>query len=182
LKKSFLRRCLNRVLNLVARLSPGATTLRPFLHRARGVKIGIGVFIGDDVYIDGEYPEMIEIQDGAAVSMRATIIAHNKGSGRVIIEKEAFVGPQVVILCSGGKVLRIGEGAVISAGCVISRNVPPRTVIVAAPTQVAGYAATSLAAAETIEEFWAGLRPLPRKKAAITQPGSREPASEDSPS
>ena len=165
--KPFVRRCLNRVLNVVVRLSPGARTLRPFLHRARGVTIGRDVFIGDDVFIDGEYPEMIEIQDGAAVSMRAMIIAHSKGPGRVVIEKEAFIGPQAIILCNGGKELRIGAGAIISAGCVISRNVPPRQVVVPAPNQIAGEATVSLASAETLEAFWAGLRPVGGRRAEV---------------
>ena len=159
LKKSTLRRVVNRLLNVAARLSPGATTLRPMLHRARGVKIGRGVFIGDDVYIDGEFPEVIEIHDGAAISIRAMIIAHNKGPGSVVIGRDAFIGPQAVVICSGGKLLRIGEGAVIGAGCVVSRNVAPRSVVVPAPTQLVGHAAVSLAAAKTIEEFWAGLKP-----------------------
>ncbi|MGH6891311.1 MAG: acyltransferase [Dongiaceae bacterium] len=159
---------------MIVRFTPGATTFRPFLHRARGVKIGKGVFIADDVYIDGEYPEMVEIQEGAAVSIRATIIAHNKGPGRVIIEKGALIGPQAVVLCSSGKILRIGEGAVVGAGCVVSRNVPARTVLIPAPNQVAGHAMVSLVAAETIEEFWAGLRPLPRKPATSqSNPGVR---------
>jgi acetyltransferase-like isoleucine patch superfamily enzyme len=129
------------------------------LHRARGVKIGRDVFIGDDVYIDGEYPELIEIQDGAAISMRSTIIAHNKGPGSVVIEREAFIGPHVVVMTSDRKEVRVGEGAVVGAGCVVSRNVAPHAVVVAAPTQVAGYATVSLATADTVEEFWAGLRP-----------------------
>ena len=158
--KSLVRRVLNRLLNLVARIVPGATSLRPMLHRARGVKIGRGVFIGDDVYIDGEYPEMIEIQDGAAVSMRAVIVAHNKGPGKVIIEREAFVGPQAVVMASGGKTLRVGHGAVVGAGCVISRNIAPRAVVIAAPTQVVGEATISLPAAETVEQFWSGLKPI----------------------
>ena len=42
---------------------------------------------------------MIEIHDGAGISMRAMIIAHSKGPGRVVIEKEAFIGPwQAIIL------------------------------------------------------------------------------------
>jgi len=177
--KSLVKRCLNRVLNVVARVAPGSKSLRPFLHRVRGVKIGRDVFIGDDVFIDGEYPEMVEIHDGAAISMRAMIIAHSKGPGKVIIEKEAFIGPQAIILCNGGKELCIGEGAIISAGCVISRNVPPRLVVVPAPTQIAGEATISLATARTIEEFWSGLKPLrartPTHRSAPTVPTAPSP-------
>lgn len=175
--KSLLKRCLNRFLNLAARFSPGSTTLRPLLHRWRGVVIGRDVFIGDDVFIDGEYPERIELQDRAAVSMRAMIVAHSKGPGRIIIEKEAFIGPLAIIICNSGKELRIGEGAIISAGCVISRNVPPRAVIVPAPTQIAAYANVSLTVAKTIEEFWAGLKPLPpkTKSSPTSQPTDAPP-------
>lgn len=179
MNKSLFKRCLNRVLHLIARASPGATSLRPMLHRARGVKIGPGVFIGDDVYIDAEYPELVEIQAGAAISMRSTIVAHNKGPGSVVIEREAFIGPHVVVLSSDGKGLRIGEGAVVGAGCVVSRNVPARTIIVAAPTQVAGHATVSLATCDTIEQFWSGLRPPARRtrKAA----GDADAGSQDAP-
>lgn len=157
--KSLLRRCSNRVCHLLARFTPGSTTVRPWLHRARGVKIGRNVFIGDDVYIDNEYPESIEIQDGVQISIRAVIIAHTRGPGKVIIEKEAFVGPNVIVVCSAGRVLRIGEGAVLSAGCVVTRNVAPHTVLTAASPQVAGHATIPLTRAKTMEEFSSGLTP-----------------------
>ena len=163
LKKTLIRRCLNRVINLLARVAPGSTTLRPLLHRARGVKIGQNVFIGDDVYIDAEYPESIEIHDGVQISIRALIIAHTRGPGKVIIGKNAFIGPHVIIASSAGRVLKIGEGAVISAGCVITKNVPPHMVLTAAPAQAAGYATIPLPIAKTMQDFWSGLRPLDAK-------------------
>jgi serine acetyltransferase len=154
------------VLNLLARISPGATTLRPTLHRARGMKIGSRVFIGDEVYLDNEYPECIEIQEDATISIRALVVAHNKGPGRVIIEKGAFVGPHVIIACNGGRILRIGEGAVIGAGCVVIKSVPPRVVLTPAPAHVVGHAAIPLPTAKTFEEFMSGLRPLKVKVAS----------------
>src|SRR5438270_13086007 len=86
-RKSLLRRLSNRVLHTLCRSLPGAGSLRVFLHRLRGVHMGNGVFIGDDVYIENEYPEAVEIQDGASVTLRCVILAHTRGPGRVVIEK-----------------------------------------------------------------------------------------------
>src|ERR1035441_9796279 len=127
--KNILRRVFNRVLHLAARISPGAMSVRPFLHKLRGVRIHGTVWIGDDVYIESEYPEHVEIHDGAFLGMRATILAHTKGEGSVTIERDAFVGPHAVIVCASGKVLRIGEGAVITIGSVVTSSVAPHTVI-----------------------------------------------------
>jgi acetyltransferase-like isoleucine patch superfamily enzyme len=151
---------LNRLFGLLARFAPGSTTLRPMLHRARGVKIGRNVFIGDDVHLENEYPEAIEIQDDVQISVRAVIIAHTRGPGRVIIEKEAFIGPHVVIACSSGRVVRIGGGAVVSAGCIVTKNVLPRMVLTPAAAQVVARATVALTTAKTMEEFHSGLRPL----------------------
>ena len=148
------------------------------LHRARGVKIGRGVFIGDDVYLDNEYPESIELHDGVQVSIRAVIVAHTRGPGKVIVEKEAFIGPHVVIACSAGRVLRIGEGAVVSAGCIITKNVAPRSVLSPAPARVTAHAAIPLPRATTMQEFWSGLTPVqPRKTTTPSRPEEPRSAS-----
>ncbi len=51
MEESILRGSFNRILHLMARFGPGATTLRPFLHKLRGVKIHGKVFIGDKLLI-----------------------------------------------------------------------------------------------------------------------------------
>ena len=108
----------------MARFLPGSTTLRPFLHRLRGAKIHGKVFIGDDVYLENEYPERVEIHDGAAILVRSTLIAHFDyrepgGQGKIIIEKNAVILANCTIVCSPGHSLTIGEGSVISAGSVV---------------------------------------------------------------
>ena len=62
-----LRGILSRVLQMIARISPGARTLRVMLHRARGVTIGKGVWIGYDVILDTARPDLITIEDGVGV-------------------------------------------------------------------------------------------------------------------
>lgn len=164
LHKSLFRRVSGRILHVLARSSPGATTLRPALHRARGMKIGANVFIGDDVFIDNEYPECIEIGENVQISIRVVLIAHTRGPGRVIIERDAFVGPHSVITCGAGRTLRIGAGAVIGPGCIITRSVPARAYLVAPPPKAAGIATVPLPVAATMEEFVAGLRPREEKQ------------------
>lgn len=161
--KSILRRATNRVLHLLARSCPGSTTLRPRLHRWRGVKVGRGVFIGDGVYLDNEWPEHIEIEDNVQISIRAIVIAHTRGHGQVIIEKEAFVGPNCVLVCGAGRVLRIGTGAVIGAGSVITKSVPPHLYVAPPPVEVLARVRVPLPAAENMGAFWAGLEPLSRR-------------------
>ena len=150
----------NRTLHLAARQLPGSSGLRPFLHRLRGVSIGPRVFIGDEVYLENEYPERVEIQEGAQISVRAILLAHTRGPGRIIIERNAYIGPNVVVATTAGKTLRIGEGAVIGAGVVITRDVPARSFIPPASAQPVATVTVPLAQAQHVDEFVRGLIPL----------------------
>jgi acetyltransferase-like isoleucine patch superfamily enzyme len=147
MNKHWPRRIFNRLLHLIARTLPGAKSLRPFLHRLRGVKIYGKVFIGDDVYLENEFPECVEIHDGALIGLRSTIIAHTRGPGKIIIGKQAVITASCLVVCAQGKTLTIGEGAVISAGSTVSNDIPPFTLC-GAP-RIKAY-----------EEFTRGLRPI----------------------
>jgi len=142
--------------------------VRPFLHRLRGVKMGKEIFIGDDVYLENEHPASVEIQDGVHISIRAMILAHTRGAGSVVIEKDAFIGPNSMIVTSGSKTLRIGEGAVIGAGVVVTRDVAPHMFIANQMPDPVATVGVPLTKAETVEEFTRGLRPIrrPAKPAA----------------
>src|SRR5437867_3420328 len=126
-RKSLIRAIGNRFLHQMARMLPGATSLRPFLHGLRGVKIHGKVFIGDDVYLENEYPEAVEIHDGVQIGLRTTIIAHTRGPGRVVFEKDSFIGASCIIAASTGKTLTIGEGAVVGIGSCVTTDIAPFT-------------------------------------------------------
>ena len=93
-KKSWFRGAANRVLHRIARTAPGAYTIRPFLHRLRGVRIGRKVFIANEVYLENHYPECVEIRDGAQLGIRSIVIAHNRGAGKVVIEEGRLSRPE----------------------------------------------------------------------------------------
>ena len=88
----------NRILHALARMGPGSTSLRVWLHRARGVTIGEGAFIGTDTIIETSKPWLVSIGDDVSISMRVTIIAHFHEMTKVRIEDQAFIGPGAVIL------------------------------------------------------------------------------------
>jgi serine acetyltransferase len=154
------RQVSNRLLHLLARFLPGATSLRPSLHRLRGVKIAKGVFIGDEVYLDNEHPEAIELHEGALIGLRSTIVAHTRGPGRVVIGKNAVIGAGTLITCSGGKTLEIGEGAVIAAGSVVANSIPPFTLCGSPRARALAIVTVPFTLETSFQDFLRGLRPL----------------------
>ncbi len=160
MKRSLSKRILNRALHLLARTVPGASRLRPALHRMRGMTIGENVFIGDEVYLENEYPEAVEIQSGVQISVRAIIIAHTQGCGRVVIEKNAYIGPNTVIVASGHRTLRIGEGAVIGASVVVTKDVPAGIFMANDSAKPIARVTVPLTQVDKMEDFIRGLAPL----------------------
>jgi len=160
MERTLVRRMFNRILHLMARFLPGSTNLRPFLHRLRGVKIHGKIFIGDDVYLENEYPECVEIHDGAVIALRSTIIAHSRGPGKVIIEKNAVITVGCTIVCSYGQSLTIGEGSVISAGSVVQNDIPPYTLCAGPRIKLVASVTVPFTLDVNYQDFARGLRPL----------------------
>ena len=157
MKENPLRGVFSRIFQHLARILPGAQSLRVVLHRARGVKIGKGVWIGYDVILETSRPHLITIEDGSSIGMRATIIAHFRGAVGVKIERDAFIGPGVIILPN----VVIGQGAVVTAGSVVSQSVPPMTVVQGNPAVPVARCGVPLVENVTLKEFSRRLRPLP---------------------
>ena len=155
-----MRRVWNRLLHVLARLLPGATSLRPFLHRLRGVKLYGKVFIGDDVYLENEYPECVEIHDGAQIGLRTTIIAHTRGRSRIVIQKNVFIGANCVIAASSGKSVTIGEGAVLGIASVVTDDIPPATFYSGERAKPIARVSIPFTSGTNYEQFVRGLRPL----------------------
>lgn len=163
MKKSIVRRSANRILALIARFSPGGSTVRPFLHKLRGVRITGHVFIGDDVYLENEYPECIELQDGAQVLIRSILLAHTRGLGRIVVGKNAMIGANSVLTATAGTTLTIGEGSVVSASSIVTSSVPPHTLVGCQKSKPLAKVTVPFTLKTSYREFLQGLRPLDRK-------------------
>ena len=156
-----IRNLLSRLLHMIAFVGPGGGSLRPWMHRLRGVHVGRNVWFSHFVYIDDCHPSSVSIGDNSTIGLRTTIFAHlyfgparSQTRGAVVIERDVFIGPHCVILPN----VRIGEGAVIKAGTVVSRNVPPHTLWGPPAPEILADATVPLTAEHSYEEFVQGMR------------------------
>jgi acetyltransferase-like isoleucine patch superfamily enzyme len=146
----------NRILQVLARIVPGATTLRVRLNRWRGVNIGKNVWIGYDAIIETSCPHLVTIRDRAGIGIRVIIIAHNREQRGVMIEEDATLGAGVIVLPG----VTIGRGAIVTAGSVVTKSVPPKTMVQGNPAQPIATVETPFGLDVSIKEFAKGLRPL----------------------
>ena len=152
-----------RLLQILARFAPGAESVRPMLHRWRGARIGKGVHIGTDVLLETSRPSLVWIGDNVAIGIRTTVIAHFRGvdnadeSGiSVRIENDAFVGPGSIVLPN----VTIGHGAVVSAGSVVTRSVPPLTMVQGNPAIPIAKCGVPLGVKTPLRVFYQQLKPI----------------------
>ena len=146
----------NRVLQTLAREAPGARTTRVRLHRSRGVNIGANVFIGYDVILETAFPELVTIEDNAVISIRVTVTAHFfRDMAGVTIERDAFLGPGVIVLPS----VVVGHGSVVTAGSVVTGPIPPLTLAQGNPASAIAKLSKPYREGMTQPEFYRILRP-----------------------
>lgn len=159
--ESTLRGARNRVLQLLALYGPGAETVRVRLHRMRGMEVGENVFIGTDVLLETAHPDMISIGNGVDIGARTMIIAHQQGEAKrsgvsVKIQDDVFIGPGAIILPN----VTIGRGAVVQAGSVVTKSVPPLTMVRGNPAEVVARCGVALGRSTPLREFYKQLQPV----------------------
>jgi len=115
------------------------------LYRAMGIRIGRGVFVGLDTWLDDQFPELITIEDDVVISFRVTVIVHDDARrmdailpgqadgtvAPVILRRGCYLGAGCIVLPG----VTVGERAVVGAGAVVTRDVPPGKVVVGAPAR-----------------------------------------------
>ena len=136
-----------KLLKLIAKHIPGCG-LRIRLFRMCGYIIGEDVYIGEDAIIiddldDKKHELTLNIGDRASISPRVTFVMHtqpnesrivpyvNSHRGSITISADAWIGTGSVILPN----VTIGEGAVVGANSVVTKSVPPYTVVGGVPAK-----------------------------------------------
>lgn len=102
------------------------SSIKIFIYRLMGVKIGKGVFISPDVILDPHFPKLITLEDYCVLGWGTKIFTHEMSTkkyrvGRVTIKKGAVIGGFSIIR-SG---VTIGEMAQTSIYSYIYKDVAP---------------------------------------------------------
>lgn len=106
-----------------------------------GVKIGKGSIIGDHAFLDGRAPLKI----GNHVDIASQVLIYNSEHditsegfdpiyGDVEIDDYVFIGPRAIILPG----VKIGKGAIVAAGAVVTSEVKPFEIVGGVPAKVIG--------------------------------------------
>jgi len=107
----------------------------------RGLSLGENVFLGDRVYIDPSHCWLVEIGDRTVISLNTIILAHDASTrralgysrlARVRIGADVYIGCASVILPG----VSIGDGAIVGAGSMVTKDVPARTVVAGNPARI----------------------------------------------
>jgi len=133
-RKRYFRAVFRKTCQLLARYV-FSNSLRISLYRMMGMKIGRNVFIGHDCYFDSDYAELITIEDGAMVSFRVIIVAHDSVReivSPIVIKKKSRVGVGAIVLAG----VTVGENSVVGAGAVAGTDVPDGSVMLGNPGRV----------------------------------------------
>ena len=108
-----------------------------------GVKVGEYTTISPETNFPGE-PYLVTIGSHVQITRAVSMYTHGGGNvvrrtipnfdcfGRIMIEDWAYIGAESLIMPG----VTIGEGALVAAGSVVTKSVPPRMVVGGNPARV----------------------------------------------
>lgn len=120
----------------------------PFIWKLTGVNIKGKIFVSYDVFYDVNNARLITIENGVLISPRVTFFCHKRDLSNyycgdinnklpyifenIHLKRNCSIGIGSIILPG----VTIGEGAIIGAGSVVTKDIPDWTIAVGNPAKV----------------------------------------------
>jgi acetyltransferase-like isoleucine patch superfamily enzyme/dTDP-4-dehydrorhamnose 3,5-epimerase-like enzyme len=145
------------------------TRIWAFAHVLPGAVIGAGCNVCDGVFIENDVVvgdnvtikcgvqlwDGIRVEDDAFIGPNATFTndpfprsrQYPDSFAHTVVERGASIGANATILPG----ITIGSGAMVGAGSVVTRDVPPNAVVVGNPARVRGYTNTTRSGTTTTD-------------------------------
>lgn len=122
--------------------------VRPWVLKRVGCHVGKGCFIGDNVRIDTGHSDMITLEDSVSVAGGTRLLCHQRnftnyyvGSDYmklgytikpIVLKKGCLIGMESLVLPG----VTVGEGAIVGAGSLVTKDIPAWTVATGRPAKV----------------------------------------------
>lgn len=140
----YLKYCMYSVI-----LSPlNYRKLRPVIWRWMGAKVGKNCFIGYEVWMDVTNSELIELEDHVHIANRCLLLCHQRNLSRycvgddyaalgyhkkkIVLKKGCLLGMETMVMPG----VTIGEGAIVGAGSLVTKDIPAWTIAAGRPAKV----------------------------------------------
>lgn len=121
---------------------------RAQILRKMGCHVGADVFIGDYVRVDTGHADMITIEDRVSIASGCRLLCHQRDFSNyfvgddymklgyiikpIILKKGCLIGMESFVMPG----VTVGEGAVVGAGSMVTKDVPPYSVAIGRPAKV----------------------------------------------
>ncbi len=125
-----------------------AEQIRPKYWKRCGVDTTGNFKVGYGVYFDAGNAQHIHISDGVWITSRCLLLCHKRDINKyyygddinkmpyiiadIYIGRNAHIGMDTIIMPG----VSIGEGAIIGAGSLITKDIPPYTIAIGRPAKV----------------------------------------------
>ncbi|MCF0178679.1 MAG: acyltransferase [Bacteroidales bacterium] len=122
--------------------------IRPWVLRKIGCHVGKNVFVGDSIKVDSGHSDLITIEDGVSIAGGTRLLCHQRDFTDycvgdeylalgyilkpIVLKKGCLVGMESFIMPG----VTVGEGAVVGAGSLVTKDVPAWTIATGRPAKV----------------------------------------------
>lgn len=122
--------------------------IRPIIWRWIGAKVGKDCFIGCGVWMDITHSDLIEMEDHVHIANRCMLLCHQRDlsgycigddyaklsyrTSKITLKKGCLLGMETFVMPG----VTIGEGAIIGAGSLVTKDIPAWTIAAGRPAKV----------------------------------------------